>query len=87
MGTIMPDPNDLEASVDRIIADCGGDARAAVRALIVMVQACEAELLALHGHIDQLVADLSPGTIQVFYARVYQDDNVALLRLEVVELR
>ena len=39
-------PDDLQASVDKLITGCNGDARAAVRALIVAVAHIEAELCA-----------------------------------------
>lgn len=35
---------ELEAAVDRVIADCEGNARAAVRVLVVAVSHLEAEL-------------------------------------------
>jgi hypothetical protein len=60
----MPQPSDLDHAVDRAIADCGGDPRAAVRALIVMVQLHEDELVALHREIDRLTADLWPGYVR-----------------------
>ncbi|SDR49814.1 hypothetical protein SAMN05519103_03998 [Rhizobiales bacterium GAS113] len=41
---LLGDPAGLEADVDNAIAACGGDPRAAVRALIVLVDHLEEEL-------------------------------------------
>jgi hypothetical protein len=42
-----PDPDDLEASADQAIAACGGDARDAVKALIVATEFLESEVCEL----------------------------------------
>jgi hypothetical protein len=42
-----PDPGDLEAAADQAIAACGGDAREAVKALIVANDFLEAEVCEL----------------------------------------
>lgn len=60
----MTEPQDraeLEAAVDQAIAVCGGDARAAVRALIVAASVCEAELQPLQRDIARLTAIVSRG--------------------------
>jgi hypothetical protein len=43
----QPDPDRLEAATDQAIAACGGDARAAVRALIVANEFLESEVCKL----------------------------------------
>ena len=54
-----PDGDRLEAATDQAIAACGGDARDAVKALIVANEFLEAQ-------VEQLKADVSSG-----YARGY----------------
>jgi hypothetical protein len=51
---LTSDPDQLEAATDQAIAACGGDARNAVKALIVAVEFLEAQ-------IEQLQADVSKG--------------------------
>jgi hypothetical protein len=55
----QPEPNRLEAAADEAIAACGGNARDAVKALIVANEFLEAQ-------IEELQADVSKG-----YARGY----------------
>jgi hypothetical protein len=55
----QPDPNRLEAATDQAIAACGGDARDAVKGLIVANEFLEAQ-------VEALKADVSNG-----YARGY----------------
>ena len=43
----LPDPDDLETAVEQAIAACGGDARDAVRALIMANDFLEAEVCEL----------------------------------------
>ena len=52
---------DLEGAVNAAIAACDGDARAAVRALIVATNHQEAELRALQAEIADIVASISRG--------------------------
>ena len=52
---------DLEGAVNAAIAACGGDTRAAVRALIVATNHQEAELRALQAEITEIVASVSRG--------------------------
>ena len=65
MATVMPadqptsEPDRLEAATDQAIAACGGDARDAVKALIVANEFLEAR-------VQELRVDLSKG-----YARGY----------------
>jgi hypothetical protein len=52
----QPDPDRLEAATDQAIAACGGDVRAAVKALIVANEFLEAEVCELmqavsHAHV------------------------------------
>jgi hypothetical protein len=54
-----PEPDRLEAATEQAIAVCGGDARDAVRALIVANEFFEAQ-------VEELRADVSKG-----YARGY----------------
>jgi hypothetical protein len=54
-----PEPDRLEAATDEVIAACGGDARDAVKALIVANEFLEAQ-------VEELRADVSKG-----YARGY----------------
>ena len=55
-----PDPNPLEAATDEAIAACGGDARDAVKALIVANEFLEAQ-------VEQLKADVSRGYARGYY--------------------
>lgn len=57
----QPAPEDLEASVDNAIAACEGDARAAVRALLVALDHCRTELEERNEQIAQLARDISRG--------------------------
>ena len=68
MGNVMPadresqpptEPNRLDAATDEAIAACGGEARDALRALIVVNEFLEAQ-------VEELRADVSKG-----YARGY----------------
>jgi hypothetical protein len=52
--TPAPTPNDLQAAADQAIAACGGDAREAVKALIVANGFLEAQ-------VDELRASVSAG--------------------------
>jgi hypothetical protein len=52
---------DLEASVERIIADCDGDARAAVRVLVIANMHAMAEVVAIEAEMDKLLANVSRG--------------------------
>ncbi|WP_454812540.1 hypothetical protein [Labrys neptuniae] len=54
-------PEDLEASVERVIADCDGDARAAVRVLLVANSHAMAEIAVIEGEMAKLLADVSRG--------------------------
>ncbi|MFC2248564.1 hypothetical protein ACETRX_02950 [Labrys portucalensis] len=56
-----PADDDLETSVDDAIAACEGDARAAVRALLVAMHHCQIELEERNEQIAQLARDLSRG--------------------------
>jgi len=56
-----PAPEDLETSVDDAIAACDGDARAAVRVLLVTVFHQQTELNALSAEIAGLAVDISRG--------------------------
>jgi hypothetical protein len=56
-----PAPDDLETSVDDAIAACEGDARAAVRALLVALHHCQAELEQRNKEIARLTRDISRG--------------------------
>ncbi len=55
----QPEPDRLEVATDQAIAACGGDARDAVKALIVANEFLEAQ-------VEELRADVSKG-----YARGY----------------
>ncbi|WP_448950910.1 hypothetical protein [Labrys neptuniae] len=52
---------DLEASAERVIADCDGDARAAVRVLLVANNHAMAEIAAIEAEMAKLLADVSRG--------------------------
>ncbi|QEN86854.1 hypothetical protein FZC33_11185 [Labrys sp. KNU-23] len=56
-----PVPDDLEASTDDVIAACEGDARAAVRVLLVALHHCQAELEQRNDEVAQLAQDISRG--------------------------
>ncbi len=69
MGNVMPadresqprsEPDRLEAATDEAIAACGGDARDAVKALIVANEFLEAE-------VEELRADVSKGYARGYY--------------------
>jgi hypothetical protein len=49
-------PVDLDAAADQAIAACGGDARGALKALIVANDFLEAQLDELRANIDRLCA-------------------------------
>jgi hypothetical protein len=52
---------DLEDCVEQIIAECGGDVRAAVRALLVANSHALAEIAAIDAEMTKLLADVSRG--------------------------
>jgi hypothetical protein len=54
-------PAELEANVDEVIAECGGDSRAAVRTLLVANSLALAELSAIEAEMAKLLADVSRG--------------------------
>jgi hypothetical protein len=56
-----PAPDELETSLDDAIAACGGDARAAVRVLLVTVDHLQTEIAARDAKMARLVLDLSKG--------------------------
>ncbi|MGJ4855473.1 hypothetical protein ACN6KF_001419 [Labrys sp. La1] len=56
-----PATNDLETSVDDAIVACDGDARAAVRVLLVALDHCQTELEQRNEEIAQLARDISRG--------------------------
>lgn len=56
-----PVDDDLETSVDDAIAACEGDARAAVRALLVALRHCQTELERRDEEIERLARDISRG--------------------------
>lgn len=56
-----PAPEELETSVDDAIAACNGDARAAVRVLLVTVFHQQTELDELKAEIADLAVDISRG--------------------------
>lgn len=57
-------PDGLEAAVDAAIAACDGDLRGAVRALVVTLDAYEAEIAALQEETASLRAVISPGYVR-----------------------
>ena len=58
--TATSEPDRLEAATDQAIAACGGDARDAVKALIVVIDFLEAQ-------IEELQADVSKGYARGYY--------------------
>jgi hypothetical protein len=56
----QPEPDRLEVATDRAIAACGGDARDAVKALIVANEFLEAQ-------VEGLRADVSKGYARGYY--------------------
>jgi hypothetical protein len=56
-----PVDDDLEISVDDAIAACEGDARAAIRVLLVALHHCQTELEQRNVEIAQLAQDISRG--------------------------
>jgi hypothetical protein len=55
-----PEPDPLEVATDQAIEACGGDARQAVKALLVANEFLEAQ-------IEQLQADVSKGYARGYY--------------------
>ncbi|MFC2248702.1 hypothetical protein ACETRX_03670 [Labrys portucalensis] len=56
-----PVDDDLETSVDDAIAACEGNARAAIRVLLVALHYCQTELEQRNNEIAQLAQDISRG--------------------------
>ena len=54
----------LETAVDQAVADCEGDARAAVAALLVTLDATERELEALKVEVARIEAAVSGGYVR-----------------------
>jgi hypothetical protein len=54
-------PAELEANVDQVIAECGGDSRAAVRTLLVANGLALAEIAGIEAEMAKLLADVSRG--------------------------
>ena len=54
----------LEAAVDEAIAACDGDARAAVRALLVTLDVTEREVAALKAEVVRIEAAVSDGYVR-----------------------
>ena len=54
----------LEAAVDQAVVACDGDMRAAVRALVIVLDATEAELEALRGEVARIEAAVSGGYVR-----------------------
>lgn len=54
-----PAPEDLETSVDGAVAACGGDARAAVRVLLVAVNQIQADINELGTEVAMLAVHVS----------------------------
>lgn len=52
---------ELEETVDQVIAECGGDTRAALRALLVANTHAMAEIAAIEAEMAKLLADVSRG--------------------------
>jgi replication-associated recombination protein RarA len=55
----LGDPAELEIEVDRVIADCDGDQRAALRALVVANAMLEAEVEQQRRELAEITAELS----------------------------
>jgi hypothetical protein len=54
-------PLELEANVDQVIAECGGDSRAAVRTLLVANSLAMAEIASIETEMAKLLTDVSRG--------------------------
>ncbi len=54
----------LEVAVEEAVTACGGDVRAAVRALLVTLDAMEGELEALKAEVARIEAAVSGGTVR-----------------------
>ena len=54
-------PEELEASADDAIAACDGDAKAAVKVLLVALDHAQTELAAREAELTKLLLDLSKG--------------------------
>ncbi|MDQ0467370.1 hypothetical protein [Labrys wisconsinensis] len=67
----LGDPAELEIEVDRVIADCDGDPRAAVRALIVANAVLEIDLERQRREIREIAMAVSRGYArELFYKRL-----------------
>ena len=55
---------ELETAVDQVVAACDGDLRAAVRALLVTLDATETELKVLRGEVARIEAAVSRGYVR-----------------------
>ena len=55
---------ELEAAVDQAVAACDGNHRAAVRALLVTLEAMESELDVLRGDVARIEAAVSGGYVR-----------------------
>ena len=63
----------LDAAVDEAIASCDGDARAAVRALLITLDVYEAELEALRDDVSRIRAAVSPGYLRGHFGKGHRD--------------
>lgn len=73
-----PVDDDLETSVDDAIAACEGDARAAVRALLVALHHCQAELEQRNDEIARLARDISRGYSRGRWEGLLTDGDVTI---------
>ena len=62
--------DDLEGTVDRIVAECDGDPRAAVRTLVVANSFLEREL-------ESVLAEVSRGYVRGRHDRIAHADHMA----------
>ena len=65
---------ELEAAVDQAVAACGGDLRAAVRALLVTLNTIETELETLKAEVAKIEAAVSGGYVRRALHRRKPDD-------------
>ncbi len=66
---------ELEAAIDQAVTACDGDIRAAVRALLVTLDATEAELEALRGEVARIEAAVSGGYVRCALRRREPDEG------------
>ena len=70
------DPAELEIEVDRVVADCDGDQRSALRALVIANAMLEADIERQRQEIAQIAAAVSHAYARdLFYRRLEHSEH------------